>query len=147
MSLPHVLPLRSALLLLLIQALLTGMPAMARDNGLIAPTAAASLAETGDIQIIDVRTPAEWAWTGIARKAAKVNWWQPASGFVKGVLAAVDGDRNRPIALICATGVRSSKARRLLLANGFTNVRDIGEGMMGGRAGPGWLARKLPLEK
>ncbi len=122
--------------------------AQADSNGLMSPMDAATLSADGKLQIIDVRTPPEWAWTGIARGAATANWWQPGdAGFLNDVLQAVNGDRSRPIALICARGVRSSKARKFLLARGFKDVRDIGEGMLGSRTGPGWLARKLPLEK
>jgi hypothetical protein len=35
-----------------------------------------------------------------------------------------------------------------LLENaGFTNIIDVPEGMMGSRAGPGWLKRGLPVVK
>jgi len=132
-------------LLVLILSTGTARPA---DDGLISPIDAATLSADGKLQIIDVRTPPEWAWTGVPQGAAKANWWQPGdTGFLTDVLRAVNGDRSRPIALICARGVRSSKARRFLLARGFKHVRDIGEGMLGSRTGPGWLARRLPLEK
>jgi rhodanese-related sulfurtransferase len=48
--------------------------------------------------------------------------------------------------LICARGHRSAFARHLLLGSGFSRVYDIGEGMVGGEFGPGWLARALPIE-
>ena len=51
-----------------------------------------------------------------------------------------------PIALICAGGVRSRHAARLLHQRGYTQVTDIREGMFGSRSGPGWLRRGLPTE-
>jgi hypothetical protein len=29
---------------------------------------------------------------------------------------------------------------------GFTNVTNVSEGMLGSRAGPGWLKRNLPIK-
>ena len=45
--------------------------------------------------------------------------------FVKEVLKAVGGDKNKKIVLICHSGSRSSAAAKLLSENGFTNVYDI----------------------
>jgi len=67
-------------------------------------------------------------------------------GFVEAVKAALGGDLKRPIAVICATGNRSTLAQRLLAKAGFTRVLNIKEGMLGGANGPGWLPRGLPVE-
>jgi rhodanese-related sulfurtransferase len=117
-------------------------------TALLSPVQAWSEAQEGRLTIIDVRNPPEWAWTGVPKGAARASWWQVGgeSGFLKDVLAIVGGDRSRPVALICARGVRSSDAAELLRRNGFSDVRDIGEGMLGSPAGPGWLRRQLPLE-
>lgn len=133
--------------LLLLLVLLLPLPAAAA-NDLLPPQEAWALAEKGELLIIDVRTPPEWAWTGVPRTAARANWWQVAgsNGFLKDVMELTNGDRDRRIALICARGVRSSEAARFLQSKGFTNVSDIGEGMLGSRTGPGWLDRKLPLQ-
>ena len=87
--------------------------------------------------------------TGIPAGASTVTIHHPggAEGFVAEVLAAVDGDRLRPIALICAGGVRSDAAQRLLRAHGFADVRNLAEGMQGSRAGGGWIAAGLPVER
>ena len=126
--------------------LLAALPARA-DDRLIGPSDAWTAAEAGRLQIIDIRTPPEYHWTGSPKTAARADWWQLAgtSGFLTDILRIVTNDRTRPLALICARGVRSSKATAFLRSHGFTNVRDIGEGMLGSRAGPGWLDRKLPL--
>lgn len=134
--------------LLLAVLLVLPLNAFAVGEVLVSPPEAWAEAEKGNLLIIDVRTPPEWAWTSVPKTAGRANWWQVSgsSGFLKDVLALTGGDRNRPIALICARGVRSSEATRFLQSQGFTNVRDIGEGMLGSRAGPGWLGRELPLE-
>jgi rhodanese-related sulfurtransferase len=114
-------------------------------DALSAPEALAQ-ARAGTIVLIDVRSPAEWRQTGVPAGAKTVTIHHPrgARGFLRDILKAAGGDKSRPIALICARGVRSSRAKRFLDANGFTNVRDVPEGMLGRGSRPGWLARKLP---
>ena len=116
--------------------------------GLMAPEQAYQAAKTGQVLLIDIRTPGEWRATGVPEGAARTDWWQSGGPekFLRDILALTDGDRDRPIALICARGGRSSSALRYLSENGFTAVRDVGEGMLGSRSGPGWLARNLPTE-
>ena len=105
-------------------------------------------AKTQEIMLIDVRTPAEWRQTGMPATALGNDWWQDGgkTGFIERILALTGGRRDRPIAVICARGIRSGAARQLLSESGFTKVYDIGEGMLGSRQGPGWLKRDLPLE-
>ncbi len=133
---------------LLILLLLMPFAAPSAEVALLPPDRAWEEAQSGQVLIIDVRNAAEWAWTGVPRGAARASWWQIGgeSGFLEDVLAIVGHERDRAIALICASGVRSSNAAAFLRANGFSNVRDIGEGMLGSAAGPGWLKRQLPLE-
>ncbi|MDF1732821.1 MAG: rhodanese-like domain-containing protein [Minwuia sp.] len=132
---------------LLILLLLMPLPASA-DVAVLSPDRAWEEARSGQVLIIDVRNAPEWAWTGVPRGAARASWWQIGGegGFLEDVLALVSHDRDRAIALICARGVRSSDAAAFLRANGFSSVRDIGEGMLGSAEGPGWLKRQLPLE-
>ena len=104
--------------------------------------------DAGEITLIDVRSPAEWRQTGIAEGGKPVTIHNPggAEEFARAVLAAVGGDRNRPIALICASGNRSTRASGLLAASGFTAIFNVGEGMLGRGDQPGWIARGLPVE-
>jgi rhodanese-related sulfurtransferase len=108
-------------------------------------------AEAGELTIVDSRLPVEWAETGLPEGGEGVSLQDPATlqirpEFADDVLRAVGGDRDRPIGLICARGNRSALATALLARAGFTEVHDIGEGMIGGDRGPGWLARDLPTE-
>ena len=109
---------------------------------------AARRAKNGNIMVIDVRSPGEWRQTGTAQGAKRVTIHDPdgADGFLRHMVAAVDGDRSQPIALICARGNRSTRARDFLRRHGFTNVHNIVEGMLGNRADPGWIARGLPVD-
>jgi rhodanese-related sulfurtransferase len=116
----------------------------------LTPDEARTMAERGELTIIDVRLPVEWERTGIPQGALAIALQdatqQPREKFVADVLAALESDPTRPIALICARGHRSAFARQWLLQSGFSQVHDISEGMIGGEYGPGWLARALPTE-
>ena len=121
------------------------------DPALLSPEDALQRAKEGDVTIIDVRLPVEWAETGLPETAVGISLQddetlQPRPGFIDDLLRQVDGNLDEPIALICATGNRSAFARKLLAANGFTQLYDVTEGMVGGVNGPGWLARELPTE-
>ena len=108
-----------------------------------------SLAQDGQLMIIDVRRPSEWRRTGIPDGSTPISL-QHFSRKIRGeffgdVLAAVQGDKSHPIGLICASGGRSAWALELLEEAGFSRVHDISEGMFGNDNAPGWLARKLPI--
>lgn len=122
--------------------------AQALPVGEISVQAALARARSGEVIIVDVRSPQEWMQTGLPQGARPVTIHDPAGlpGFVKAMTAAVDGDLSRPVALICARGNRSTLAQNALQAAGFTQVLNVKEGMFGSASGPGWLARDLPLE-
>jgi rhodanese-related sulfurtransferase len=114
---------------------------------LSAPDALAQ-AETGQLTIIDIRTPQEWRQTGVGKGVQRLDMRHPGGpkGFVADVLASVGGDRSAPIGLLCRTGNRSGRIQRLLLDDGFTQVFNVREGMAASSAGPGWIKRGLPVE-
>ena len=114
---------------------------------LSAPDAYAQ-AQAGKLTLIDIRRPDEWRQTGVAQGAIRVNMLHPQGpqGFVRQVLAEVDGNMDAPIGLICRTGNRTPHMQKVLQEAGFTQVINIKEGMVGSAAGPGWLARGLPVE-
>lgn len=114
---------------------------------LSAPEAFA-LAQQGKIRIIDIRRPDEWRETGVAAGVERLDMRHPdgPQGFAQALLEKVGGDRDAPIALICRTGNRTTQVQAALRELGFTNVYNITEGMAGSRAGPGWIARGLPVE-
>ena len=116
-------------------------PAGAAD-GLIAADEAFAAAQRGKLLIIDVRTPAEWRESGIPQGAKTAEFGAP--DFIARVMDAVGPDKARPVAVICRSGNRSTRAKDALAAAGFTNVLNIKEGMSGGGAGAGWLKRGLP---
>lgn len=109
-----------------------------------APTANAQ-AQAGQLLLVDIRRPDEWQASGSAAPAARLDMRRP--DFAEALLALAHGDRAAPIALICARGVRSARTAARLRDAGFTRVSDVAEGMFGSRAGPGWIARGLPVTR
>ncbi|MDP6564155.1 MAG: rhodanese-like domain-containing protein [Alphaproteobacteria bacterium] len=132
---------------LVLLAHLLAMPALATEQGMIAADAARALAQQGRITIVDIRRPDEWRQTGLPEGArrATVLPGRGAGRFLARIAELTNGDKSKPIALICAAGVRSRHASGLLRARGYTNVLEIREGMLGNRHGAGWLKRSLPL--
>lgn len=107
------------------------------------PSEALAAADAGTVLLVDIRRPDEWARTGIPRGAVPLDLRR--DDFVAALTALADGDPARPVALICARGVRSDRAAARLAEAGFTHVADVPEGMLGSAAGPGWLGRGLPV--
>jgi rhodanese-related sulfurtransferase len=107
-----------------------------------APTAQQLVAE-GKLMLIDIRRPDEWAKTGVAEGAVPLDMRR--EDFAEALKALAQGNTSAPIALICARGVRSARTANMLASAGFDNISDVPEGMLGSAAGPGWLARKLPV--
>ncbi|MAB11403.1 rhodanese-like domain-containing protein [Hyphomonas sp.] len=119
-------------------------PAFAEPGDLPADSAW-QMVQRGEIVVLDVRTPTEWAMTGLPRDSHGIN--VKDRDFVAQARGAVLGDLDHPIAVICRTGQRSSEAASVLEKAGFTHVFDIKEGMLGKEgAGDGWLKRGLPVD-
>jgi rhodanese-related sulfurtransferase len=114
-------------------------------EGVLSAAEAYRRAAAGSITLIDIRQPDEWAETGSGVSAKRLDMRRDDFETVLGSL--VGGNRDAPIALICARGVRSSRLSRRLREAGFTNIIDVPEGMLGSYAGKGWIARELPLNK
>ena len=130
-------------------AILVAVAAQAwAQAGRVSARQAHDLAAAGKATVVDVRSPAEWRDTGIPEgaKPVTIHNAEGAQGFLREVLTAVGGDRSRPVAVVCARGGRSARAAELLKANGFTNVYDIEDGMLGNAHGDGWIASRLPVK-
>ena len=132
-------------LFLALPAAFAAFPVFASEAGLLTVTEAHEKVRTGEIVLIDIRRPDEWAQTGIAEGAVPIDMRAPDLGAR--IDAALGGDRDRPVALICHSGVRSRHLSAAMAGAGFTRVYDVGEGMAGSSRGPGWVARGLPVER
>ncbi|MEX0319365.1 MAG: rhodanese-like domain-containing protein [Ruegeria sp.] len=100
-------------------------------------------AMAGEVVLVDIRTPREWRASGIGEGAHPIDMRR--EDFVQALTAVVGPDRSQPIALICARGVRSARLSLHLTEAGFTNIIDVPEGMLGSRAGSGWVRAGLPV--
>lgn len=85
----------------------------------------ATLLKSGDIQLIDVRTPAEYN-----------------SGHIEGstLMNIMDGDfssqlktldKSKPVLVYCAVGGRSYRASQMLKDLGFQSIYDLKDGIKG----------------
>ncbi len=97
------------------------------------------------IVLLDIRTPNEWRATGVGEAAHPLDMRR--EDFISVVAQLVEQDKSRPVALICAGGVRSARMSNRLTEAGFTNIIDVPEGMLGSAAGPGWIRAGLPVSE
>tara|TARA_Y100000588_G_scaffold59796_1_gene58739 strand:- start:116 stop:532 length:417 start_codon:yes stop_codon:yes gene_type:complete len=104
-------------------------------------------ATSGEITLIDIRTPREWQETGVPVGAIALTMHTSKNVFYERVVAAVGGDKSKPVALICAAGNRSRWASNFLAEKGFSRISNVGEGLYGNGSLPGWLERGLPVRK
>ena len=117
--------------------------AQAGEDGTLSTPDAHAAAVSGAVTLVDIRRPDEWALTGVGEGAVPINMLD--RDFIEQVSAQVGGDHSKPVALICARGVRSRKMSVRLQQAGFTNIIDVPEGMLGSGAGAGWIKRGLPV--
>jgi rhodanese-related sulfurtransferase len=80
------------------------------------------------VQLVDVRTPAEYQ-TGHIANATNINFNDPS---FKANMEKMD--KSKPIAVYCAAGGRSGKSAALLTQMGFKTVYDLQGGMGAWRA-------------
>jgi rhodanese-related sulfurtransferase len=127
--------------------LLLSLPVRGASDVIAADVAFKKSLEDG-LLVIDVRSPQEWRQSGVPQGARPVTIHGPGglAGFVEALRRELGGDSDRPIALICARGQRSTFAQAALVEAGFTQVLNIREGVFGSSNGPGWLKRDLPME-
>ena len=120
------------------------MGASAWAAGQLSAADAHKQALDGELLLVDIRTHGEWKQTGLGATAKAISMHKP--GFVDKLAEAAGQDKNKKIALICATGGRSRWLQGQLAKFGFTNVVDVSEGMLGSAAGQGWLKAGLPVK-
>lgn len=117
----------------------------AHDRPRLTPAEAFAQAQTGEIVLVDIRTPREWRQTGVPVGAIPIDMRR--EDFTVVLDQALGARRAAPVALICARGVRSARMTNALDLAGFSNVMDVPEGMLGSASGPGWLAGNLPVAR
>jgi len=78
----------------------------------------------GDIQLIDVRTPEEVAEGTIA---GAINFDFRADGFEQKLVVL---DKTKPVYVFCRSGGRSADASSIMKELGFSEIYDLGGGMI-----------------
>ncbi len=89
---------------------------------------------TANVQLIDVRTPAEYA-EGHIDGALNLDW---TGGVLEQRMGTLD--KTRPVLLYCASGRRSAAAREVMIGAGFANVQDLDSGITA------WRNAGLPVK-
>lgn len=115
----------------------------ASDSTILSAPEALQRVEDGSLTLVDIRRPDEWARTGSPKGAVQLDMRR--EDFTDALSQIMGGDTGAPVAVICMRGVRSARLANRMLEAGFTNVHDVPEGMLGSKAGPGWLKRGLPV--
>lgn len=110
----------------------------------LSPDEALAAAERGDVLLVDIRRPDEWAETGVPAHAVAIDMRDDE--FISKLTAARISD-TQPVAVICARGIRSARLTQRLIEAGITPIIDVPEGILGSLAGPGWLRRGLPVRE
>ena len=83
----------------------------------------AKLVDEGKGQVLDVRTPEEWA-SGTIKGATKMNFFDADFNTQLEKL-----DKNKPVYVYCKSGGRSGKAKKMMKEMGFTAVYNLNGGI------------------
>ncbi len=95
----------------------------ANAQNALAPTAFEIKIATPNVQLVDVRTPQEFA-NGHLENAKNVSFNDPE---FKQKIALLD--KSKPIAVYCAIGGRSGRASKILVELGFKDISDLAGGI------------------
>jgi phage shock protein E len=102
---------------------------------LLQPHEAEALIATGDVELLDVRTPEEYAGGHVAG-ATLIDFYEPDFADRIGEL-----DRETTYVVYCRSGNRSGQAVALMAEQGFTAVNDVDGGIVA------WQAAGLPTSR
>lgn len=108
-------------------------------SGALSPREAHGEVEAGRILLVDIRTPAEWADTGVPRGALRLD--AEASGFDIRLAGLRIENPGKRMTLIDRTGGLSASVQLKLAARGWRDLAIVRGGVLGQG---GWLAEKLP---
>lgn len=107
------------------------------------PDVAREMALAGEIVLIDIRRPEEWAETGVPDVALLLD--MTSKDFLAKLTAIRLQSPDITLAFSCRTGNRSNYVTGELEKLGFSGLIDVIGGMSGSRADKGWAKRGLPI--
>ena len=109
----------------------------------MAPDVAREKALAGELVLIDIRRPEEWAETGVPDVAMLAD--MTSRDFLAKLTAIRLQNPDIPLAFTCRTGNRSNYLTGELEKLGYSGIIDVVGGMSGSRADKGWAKRGLPI--
>lgn len=96
-------------------------------------------------KVVDIRTPGEWAQTGVIKGSRMITFFDEKGGYnINAFMAAFSKavpDKKSPVVIICRTGSRSVPVADLLARMGYENVYNETRGIME------WAQMGFPLER
>lgn len=93
------------------------------DIQLVTPQEMKSLLELDDVQLVDVRTPEEYA-EGFIENSQNIDYNSPS--FDQDITKL---DKTKPVILYCRSGGRSAKCAKKLKDAGFVKIYDLDGGI------------------
>lgn len=117
------------------------MAAVAQTLSVLSAREAHDSAKAGRLILIDIRTPAEWADTGLPQGAIRLD--VESAGFEVRLAGIRLDNPGKRIALIDRAGGLSASVRQKLAARGWRDLVVVRGGMLGEG---GWLTEKLPVD-
>lgn len=106
------------------------------------PDVAREKALAGEIILIDIRSPDEWAASGVPDVALLVEMTDP--NFIEKINAIRAETPEIPLAFSCRSGNRSGRVTSQLDRMGMPDIIDVVGGFLGSRVDAGWAKRGLP---
>ena len=107
------------------------------------PDVAREKALTGEIVLIDIRRPDEWAQTGVPDVALLLD--MTSRDFLNKLNKIRLRSPDIPLAFTCRTGNRSNYLVGELEKLGYSGIIDVVGGMSGSGDDMGWAKRGLPI--
>lgn len=104
------------------------------------------LAAQNRIALIDIRRPSEWRQTGLAVGAVPLTMHQPFPRFLARMRELASNAGDKPLAIICAAGVRTARMQKILARSGL-RVINVHPGMTGTWLERGWIQHGLPIRR
>ena len=127
----------------MVLATLAGVAAMAQGAlPSVSVAEAFAQASAGEMVIVDIRRPEEWAETGVAKGAVKLDMTE--KDFATKLAALQKQVGEKAVGIICRTANRSSYVQDVLARHGLKLINVRG-GMAGNSGNPGWIASGLPI--
>jgi rhodanese-related sulfurtransferase len=120
------------------------VPAFAQELPSVSVREAHAAARAGRLVIVDIRRPDEWAETGVAEGAVRLNMLD--KDFPQRLVALKQQSGDKELALICRAANRTDYVQKAFAKHNFRLV-NIRGGMSGNAEDEGWIDAGLPVTR